>query len=241
MLSFFSKKQPLSNLEWLGTDLNSHLLVLNENGSVDIPNSINCIRQLYGLGIKSIYCFYPVTTIKSSLSEIIITTKTQLESALIESGLDVTVVVGAKYIVDKSFIVSKDLIALLDCYIFLELSLFNEPQNLEEVVFNLQISGYKVILASPEQYAYYQNNKSRYRRLKNLGVLFQLNIMSLTGHYGSEVKTAALYLLEKSYYDLAGTGAHSDKHIDLIKKIVLNRSIFDKIRSYKFKNRDLLK
>ncbi len=241
MLSFFSKKQPISNLEWLGIDLNSQLLVLNESGSIDISGSVNCIRHLSGLGIKAVYCCYPVTTKRSDLSEVIIAGKAELEDALKASGLDVTVFIGAKYVVDKSFIVSKDLIALPGGYIVLELPVLIEPSNFEEVVFNLQIIGYKVILTNPEQYAYYHNSRGRYRRLKDLGVLFQLNILSLTGYYGSEVKTEALYLLEKSYYDLAGTGAYNDKHIDMIIKAVLNGSVFDKIKSYKFKNKELLK
>ena len=72
-----------------------------------------------------------------------------------------------------------------------------------------------------------------------MGVLFQLNLLSVTGYYGKEVKRAADYLLENKCYDLAGTDLHHDKHLDALKKAVTQGYLYQKIGGYQFKNKEL--
>jgi tyrosine-protein phosphatase YwqE len=68
-------------------------------------------------------------------------------------------------------------------------------------------NGYRPVLAHPERYAYM--NDEDYKQLKDMGVLFQLNFVSLTGLYGSSVRKRAEHLLKVSCYDLMGSDIHS--------------------------------
>jgi len=66
---------------------------------------------------------------------------------------------------------------------------------LYDILFDLQVAGYKPILAHPERYSYYHNNIDEYQKLKNAGCSFQLNLLSTVGYYGADVAKAAEKLL----------------------------------------------
>ena len=63
------------------------------------------------------------------------------------------------------------------------------------------------------------------REIKAMGVLLQLNIPSLFGFYGHEVKTKAKHLLNREMYNLTGTDTHSFRPAEHI----LNRKISPKM------------
>lgn len=50
--------------------------------------------------------------------------------------------------------------------------------------------------------------KDEYLQLKNMGVKFQLNLFSLLGLYGKEVKKKTLMIQKLRMYDYAGTDIH---------------------------------
>lgn len=72
-----------------------------------------------------------------------------------------------------------------------------------------------------------------------MGVLLQLNLLSVTGYYGKEVKKAADWLLESEMYDLAGTDLHHDKHLDALTRAVESGYLYGKLGEYPFKNKKL--
>ena len=58
------------------------------------------------------------------------------------------------------------------------------PENLYDIIFELNINGYKPILAHPERYNFYHSNFKEYYKLKKFGCAFQANLLSLTNYYG---------------------------------------------------------
>ena len=64
----------------------------------------------------------------------------------------------------------------------------------------------------------YEND---YRQLKGLNVRFQLNLFSLVGTYGIGIRKKAEWLLQNSFYDLAG----SDTHCHAIWKEAITKKI----------------
>ena len=101
----------------------------------------------------------------------------------------------------------------------LEMSYFNAPINLYELLFEIQLKGYKPVLAHPERYNFYHHNFKEYYKLKTSGCLFQLNLLSLTEHYGKQVQKTAEKLLKEHMYDFAGTDVHHQNHLHLLQKI----------------------
>jgi len=241
MFSFFKKNsQSINDLSWLGVDIHSHLLPGIDDGAPDLATSMRLIEGLTQLGIKSFYCtphilkeLYPNTreTINNSLQLI--------SDKLEDEKLGVEIYAAAEYMIDDGFIITDELLCLKDKYLLIEMSYLAETPNIDQIIFNLQIKGYVVILAHPERYNFYHLNLDRYQRLKELGCLFQLNLLSVTGYYGKEVKKIASYLLKNNLYDLAGTDLHHDKHLSVLKDKVRNGELYKAIGSYPFKNKKM--
>ena len=65
---------------------------------------------------------------------------------------------AAEYYIDYDFeqkIGKEKFLTFGDNYILVELSFMEAPKNLFDIIFKLQLEGYKVVLAHPERYAYY--------------------------------------------------------------------------------------
>ena len=58
----------------------------------------------------------------------------------------------------------------------------------------------------------------QYKALKKAGVLFQLNMLSLYGHYGEKVKENAGILLAEGLIDFIATDIHNYRHLDLLEQ-----------------------
>ncbi|RDC54261.1 histidinol phosphatase [Pedobacter chinensis] len=241
MFSFFKPKPPLvTDLGWLGIDLHSHLLPGVDDGSPDVATSISLIKALHELGIYKFICtphifkeLYPNT------AETIMPALAAIETALKQNDIQVEVSAAAEYMIDHDFQLANDLLCVASKHILIEMSYLNETPNIEQVIFDLQIKGYIVILAHPERYNFYHNDHQRYHRLKDMGCLFQLNLLAVTGYYGKEVKQAAAYLLKNKLYDLAATDLHHEKHLKVLQQVVKTGDLFHLIGQYPFKNKQL--
>lgn len=242
MFSIFKKKTHVTDIEWLGVDMHSHLLPGIDDGSPDVEQSVKLITKLNQLGFSKFLCtphifteLYPNNC--DTINEALEITKVALK----EADLPVEIGAAAEYMMDENFRTLDDLVCLPNKFILVEMSYLNETPNVEKIIFDLQIKGYKVILAHPERYNFYHDDLRRFDRYKDMGVLFQLNLLSVTGYYGKEVKRTAEYLLEKKCYDLAGTDLHHDKHLDALVKAVESGYLFNKIGTYPFKNEKLFR
>jgi tyrosine-protein phosphatase YwqE len=102
----------------------------------------------------------------------------------------------------------------------------------------MQMRGYKPLLAHPERYPYLRLND--YQEYKQAGCLFQLNILSLTGHYGSHAKETAEELLENNLIDFVATDLHHMQHINLIYKYAAHEEkLFELISYHQLLNKTL--
>jgi tyrosine-protein phosphatase YwqE len=135
---------------------------------------------------------------------------------------------ASEYMLDTSLMArlkNEPLLCIHENYILLEFNLFTKPINLYDMLFEIKVSGYKIIIAHPERYLYFHDNIKKYEKLKEYGVYFQLNLLTLVGHYGKDIKKIAEQLLEKELYDFTGTDIHNEGHIQklLTKPIRLSK------------------
>jgi tyrosine-protein phosphatase YwqE len=93
------------------------------------------------------------------------------------------------------------------------MSYLNPPLALKEIIFEIQLKGYEVVLAHPERYLFYHKNTKMYTTLKDLDVKFQLNLLSSVGYYGTSVSKTADFLLKENYIDFVGSDVHHMKHV----------------------------
>ena len=112
---------------------------------------------------------------------------------------------------------------------------------LEDMVFKMCLNGYQPVLAHPERYPFFHDRKMlEYGKLKDRGLLFQLNLMSLTGHYTEPIRSAARDLVRHGMVEFAGTDIHREKHLPVIRKAMEDSYYIELLCSGKLLNNTLL-
>ena len=229
---FFKKKEiPLIDFFPDGfVDIHSHLLPGIDDGAKNIETSIALISKMHSYGIKNIITTPHVLgdlyqnssdTIKDKLREV-------QEELLRRNITDVTINAAAEYMMDEQFselLEKNDILTLKDNYVLVEMSYFSAPINLYEILFEIQVKGYKPVLAHPERYSFLHNDFNHYYKLKKAGCLFQLNLLSLTEQYGKGVQKISEKILKENLYDFVGTDTHHNNHLELLKKIGTKKNL----------------
>jgi tyrosine-protein phosphatase YwqE len=239
---FFKKKPALADLSWLGADMHSHLVPGIDDGSPDMATSIALIRGMHELGYRKIITtphilweLYPNT------AERIVAGMEEVKKEVANQGIDVELRAAAEYFIDEHFVehlqAKKPLLTVSGNMVLVEFSMVTAPLDLQDVLFEVQMQNYQPIIAHPERYSYLTRKKEVFDDLKNAGCYFQLNILSLTGHYGPAVHELAEYFLKKGYYDLVGTDLHHERHLSALQR--LSPGIVRKLKDMEWKN-DLL-
>ena len=103
----------------------------------------------------------------------------------------------------------------------------------------MQMKGYEVILAHPERYPYLNINGNRIEQLKNQGVYFQTNALSLGGFYGEDAKHRAHEMLERGWVEFMGTDTHNTMYAQALRDLSCNRKVEKILEKYEFMNNKL--
>lgn len=103
-------------------------------------------------------------------------------------------------------------------HLLVETSYFNPPMGLSNILLRVKSKGYVPVLAHPERYNYM--DESDYRQLKRLNVKYQLNLFSLIGVYGVQVRRKAEWLMKNDFYDLIGSDTHC---LSVLEEITCNK------------------
>ena len=99
------------------------------------------------------------------------------------------------------------------------------------MLFQLQTSSYKPVLAHPERYVFFHSKKlEKYKELKERGCLFQLNLLSVTGHYGKGIQDMAYKLMDAGLIDYIGSDVHQQRHLDKLWQAKLEQKKIDQLR-----------
>jgi protein-tyrosine phosphatase len=231
MFNFFKKKSsrvfPFSRLE---TDMHSHLLPGIDDGSPDIQTSIALIHGLEELGYqKFIATPHAMEDLYPNNRETIQAAFLTLNDELAIQKPETSIRFAAEYMLDgnvDNLLEKKEpLLTIKDNWVLVELSFASPPLYLKEAFFNLQMQGYQPILAHPERYGYYHHQTKMYAQIKSLGCLFQANLLSFSGYYGSSVKQAAEFLVEQGMIDLLGTDLHHQRHLNHLRELPYTPSL----------------
>jgi tyrosine-protein phosphatase YwqE len=225
-LLFFSKPKPrLADLipgDYV--DIHSHLLPGIDDGAKDPENSLNLINSLKSYGFTQfITTPHVLTGVWNNTRQGIQETERSALSYLSAQGATMPFKAAAEYLMDDTFMKlykGEPLLTLKDEYVLVEMSYLNPPLQLYDIIFELQIAGYKPVLAHPERYVFYHQKFDEYYRLKKAGCLFQINLLSVTGYYGEPVLKAAQKLLDNNLIDFTGSDAHHERHIQSFKNPV---------------------
>jgi tyrosine-protein phosphatase YwqE len=167
----------------------------------------------------------------------------ELRAAVKAAGLAVEINAAAEYFLDDhvATLVEKkeSLLPISGNMVLVEFSLAHASMSLKNILFEMQMNGYQPVIAHPERYIYLEKNKEFYEELKDIGCLFQLNILALTNYYGKSVQELAQYLIRKEYYELVGSDLHHTRHLAALGNPVLATPLKKLIDSGKIRNSEL--
>lgn len=217
------------------TDMHCHLVPGVDDGSPDVETSILLLEQMVDMGFKRIFISPHVTqdTFENT-SETLDGPMAQLQAEAQRRGLPVELYRHAEYRIDDFFLQQKKndkLTVLPNNYILVENPFSQEPYELDNMLFDIKMSGLTPIMAHPERYKYYSIiNPDRYSQLHDFGILFQINMLSLAGRYGRHERNTALELLENGMVEFIGTDIHSQSHTKLLKEYLSSRAFRRDIR-----------
>ena len=224
--------------------MHSHLLPGIDDGSPDMETSLKLIRGMMELGFtKFITTPHIMWDMYRNDRDIILAKLDLVREAVQKEGLAVEINAAAEYFLDDHVAGlvknNEPLLTVSGNLVLTEFSMAYPSHSLKDVLFDMQMQGYQPIIAHPERYIYLEQNKEFYEELKDIGCLFQLNILSLAGYYGKTVQELAQYLLKKGQYDLVGTDLHSFRHLDALQNPSLSAPLQKLMDSGKIKNKGL--
>jgi protein-tyrosine phosphatase len=207
----------------LRVDMHSHLLPGIDDGSPDVATSLQLIRGMAELGYtKLITTPHIMWDMYKNTHEIVLRQLEVVRTAMREENIAVELHAGAEYFLDDHVeqLLKKNepLLTISGNMVLTEFSLAYPAHSLKDILFEMQMQGYQPVIAHPERYIYLEKNRDFYDELKDIGCLFQLNILSFANYYGKAPNELAQYLMKKGYYDLIGTDLHHARHLEALQQ-----------------------
>lgn len=247
MFNLFSKKKSRGekfDFAVLKTDIHSHLLPGIDDGAKDLETSLQLIRGMKELGYQKLITTPHIIWDMYRNTPAIINDKLELvQEAIKKEGIEIEIHAAAEYFLDEHveelLKTRQPLLTISGNKVLVEFSLAFPSLNIKDILFDMQMQGYQPVIAHPERYIYLQQNKEFYRELKDIGCLFQLNLLALSGFYGRSVKDLAEYLLNNDFYDLVGTDLHQSRHLEELQHVEMTAPLRKAIESGQISNREL--
>ncbi|WP_266363369.1 tyrosine-protein phosphatase [Tellurirhabdus rosea] len=232
MFSFFTRRKERfthSDYGFLGIDIHSHLIPGIDDGVPDVETALACLRKLKEIGYRKVVTTpHIIQDLHPNTSEGIRRGLDKLRQAVREENLGMEVDAAAEYLLDDHFInllQKDDVLTFGPRYLLFELPFAIPPLNLESLVFQMMTRGYQPILAHPERYTYLHSHPERLNALKEQGCLFQLNILSLAGQYGSRIQQQARKLVEHGMIDLLGSDMHRLRDAEKMEQLLKSKEL----------------
>ena len=190
------------------TDWHCHILPGVDDGVQSLDEALQILAEYERLGIKKVWLTPHIMEDMPNTTRHLRERFNELKAAY--QG-NVVLKLASENMLDNLFeerLNKNDLLPIEkdDKHLLVETSYFNPPIGLHNTLLRIKSKGYFPILAHPERYLYMDDNE--YKRLKTMGVKFQLNLFSIMGLYGKEVKKKAKSLKSRRMYEYIGTDLH---------------------------------
>lgn len=225
MFSIFKKKEKKEYLP-LNADIHSHLLCGIDDGVKTLQEAEDIILALQECGYTKLVTTPHIMTDRYHNEPATILNKLEeLRNHLIEKKIEMKLEAAAEYYFDEFLFQQVNenipLLTFGSRYLLFETNYLSEPFQLKDFIFKITTQGYRPVLAHPERYQYMTLQKAE--DLRDRGVLFQINIMSLAGHYSKPIQTMANDFIDRGWIDFLGSDCHNYSHIEVLKKAMKSK------------------
>ncbi len=236
MFSFFQKKVFLVDYLHGLVDIHNHILPGIDDGAKTVDDSIGLLKGFSEFGITNFVCtphimhnYYENTpsTIREAYQKL--TERLEKNDEL----SNITVDYAAEHMIDDNFealLENEKVMGLREQYLLIEMSYLQPSFNFDLAVHQIAKRNYFPILAHPERYIYFHHKYGTYKTMKSNGILFQLNLLSLSSEsYGTNVQKTAEKLLAENLIDYVGSDVHNLRQLNLIKEIKLSTKVLNRL------------
>lgn len=190
-------------------DCHSHILPGVDDGVGTEEEALEIVKQYERLGVRRVW-FTP--HIMEDIPNTTASLRARFETFCRHCDTSIDLRLSAENMLDGLF---EERLAADDVLpygfdgdrLLVETSYFTPPYDFYGMLERVKHKGYYPVLAHPERYIYM--DEKDYIRLKTSGIMFQLNVPSLVGFYGPDVRRKAEWLLRKGYYNVCGCDIHS--------------------------------
>lgn len=218
-------------------DAHTHLLPSVDDGVESYAEALAILETMRENGVRHV-CVTP--HVKNNrypnTPETIGPAFEHLSGLVRDARIDIELHCAAEYHLDYHFTAMLDageeLMAFGCGYVLVECPQEQKMLILPELLFRLREAGYKPVLAHPERYTCYPCDAEVYRTIREWGCLFQMNLLSPIGYYGSDAARKSKMLLRNGLIDLSGSDIHSLSQLPLL----YSRKTWKAVSGYEFKN-----
>jgi protein-tyrosine phosphatase len=221
--------QPVQNiLAQMGADLHVHVLPGIDDGAATLHDSLALLDLHYQAGIRRIVATPHIhSDFFRNTPDSIHAAWEKLQPLAEERWPDLQLTYAAEYYGNDYLLALLDtntLLPLFDRYLLVETSMFREQPHFPELIAALIDKGWKPVLAHPERYRTWHNQPGLYSEMYEMNVIFQVNLLSLGGAYGSAEKAVAEMLIQQGMAGALGTDLHRAADYRFVHKAVQNPS-----------------
>jgi tyrosine-protein phosphatase YwqE len=225
VFSLFKKKNAVQKSP-LKVDMHSHLLAGLDDGVKSLEEAKEVIKDLAEMGFeKLITTPHIMNDTYRNDAKGIQNGLVELQQHLAKNSINIKLQAAAEYYLDEFLyarIINKQpLLTFGEKYLLFETNFISEPLQMKEFIFQASSQGYRLVLAHPERYGYLTMDKAE--DLRNRGVFFQLNSLSIGGMYSKSVQKMALQLIDKGWVDFLGSDCHNAVQSKMLKALQKNK------------------
>ena len=194
-------------------DIHTHILPNIDDGARSIEETFNLIKEAKNVGFEAIVLtsHYMEGYYETDTPEREVWVNAIYEN-LKAKKIDIKLYLGNEiYLSDNmiKFMEEGKASTINDTsYVLFELPLDEEPENLYDIIYQMQQYKIVPILAHPERYSFIQREPEIIYDLIQRGVLMQANYGSIIGQYGEKARIIVEKLLENDMIHMLGSNAH---------------------------------
>jgi len=196
-------------------DLHSHILPGLDEGARSTEESVAMARAFSSTGFSSIVATpHVITGLYSNKPQAVREVVATVNQVFETEHIPLKLLPGAEYYWDFEFFKMMENDQLLTInnngkYVLVEFPFLSIPRGIEEVTFKMGMKGIKPLLAHPERNGDIIKDYRKALDLERWGFYLQVDLLSLCGVHGPDVKKTAELLIKNNAFHAAAADCHS--------------------------------